>query len=269
VTSAGGAGGAAGSGGTAMGGSGGAGVDASDGSGGTDAGMGDDVGPEASTCAGFALQFDGASSYAFMTRNVQDSFTLEAWIQTTSSLAGTNFYDGNGLLYADVGGTANDFGMSLVNNKVAFGIGNPDTTLLGLTDVTTGVWVHVAATRDATTGLLQVFVNGVVDGMLTAPNLASLNAQALLNLGGNTIDARYFLGKMDEVRIWNVVKTAAEITASMHQRLVGTEPNLVGYYRFDDPGGFATLDSSLAMNPASLAGGILPMFVPSNAPICP
>src|SRR5207237_2144195 len=137
------------------------------------------------------------------------------------------------------------------------------------TDVTTNQWVHVAATRNATTGDLQVIVNGVLDGTLTATNHASLTAQSIINLGGNTIDGRYFLGKMDEVRIWNVVRTVGDIAANMHHRLLGTEPNLVGYYRFDDPGSFTTADSSPTMGNAALAGAVPPMFVPSDAPICP
>jgi hypothetical protein len=260
--------GAAGTGGREAGGSGGDKIDASlDGSaGGTTDGRAADAG----TCAGFALQFDGTSSNAHLTRVVQDSFTVEAWIQTsTMSFTGTYFWQGNGLIYADVQGIADDFGMSLLNNKVSFGIGNPDATIIGAADVTTGKWVHVAASRNATTGEIQIIVNGVLDKTMIATNKRPLSAQMLISLGGNTIDGHYFLGLMDEVRIWKVVRTAGDIAATMHQRLTGTEANLVGYYQFNDPGGMTTADASPSMNPAVLAGGVLPMFVPSDAPICP
>jgi hypothetical protein len=261
-------GGAAGAGGREAGGSGGDTIDAS-----RDASAGgatDGRAADAGTCAGFALQFDGTSSNAHLTRVVQDDFTIEAWIQTsTMSFTGTSFWDGNGLIYADVQGIADDFGMSLLNNKVSFGIGNPDTTIIGATDVTTGKWVHVAASRNATTGEIQIIVNGVLDKTTIATNKRPLSAPMLISLGGNTIDGHYFLGMMDEVRIWKVVRTASDIGATMHQRLTGTEANLVGYYRFDDPGGMTTADASPSMNPAVLAGGVLPVFVPSDAPICP
>lgn len=39
---------------------------------------------------------------------------------------------------------------------------------------------------------------------------------------------------MDEVRLWSVVRTQAEIIGSMRSKLAGTEPNLVAYWRFDD-----------------------------------
>src|SRR6266540_3002106 len=51
-------------------------------------------------CAGHALQLDG-TGYLQANRIVQDDFTLEAWIKTTTSLTGSNFYEGNGLIYAD------------------------------------------------------------------------------------------------------------------------------------------------------------------------
>jgi hypothetical protein len=266
-----GAGGAATAGGAA--GSGGLDVDASDdvGAGGA-GGMGgatDDGGaPDGGTCAGYALVFDGAQNNAFLNRVVQDDFTLEAWIKTTSSLTGSSFWDGNGLIYADVQGNDNDFGMSILNNKIAFGLGNPDMTLVGSTDVTTGQWVHVAATRSASTGAIQVIVNGAADGSATSTNMGSLTAQSIILLGANTIDNHFFAGTMDEVRIWSVAKTADEIAASMHTRATGSEANLVGYYRFDDPGGAVSADGSPSMNGARFSD-VPPTFVPSDAPICP
>ena len=44
----------------------------------------------------------------------------------------------------------------------------------------------------------------------------------------------YFKGKMDEVRIWNIARTEAEIQASMNTSLTGNEAGLVGYWNFDD-----------------------------------
>src|SRR5439155_25251518 len=119
------------------------------------------------------------AGYLQASRVVQDDFTLEAWIQTSSSLAGTNFYQGNGLIYADVGGSANDFGAAILSDKFAFGVGNPDTTIVSTTTVTTGQWVHVAATRRRTTGEIQVIVNGQLESAMTVAQTASLTGQPL------------------------------------------------------------------------------------------
>jgi hypothetical protein len=228
-----------------------------------------DVSPEASTCAGYALVFDG-STFATVARMVDTNFTVEAWIKTTEpSLTGTMFFEGNGVIYADFPGTGDDdFGTAILNNHFSFGVGNPDTTIESVTEVTTGQWFHVAATRNATTGAIQVFVLGNLEADLTLMNRRPLTAQSTLTLGGNTIDSRYFKGTVDEVRIWNVVRSAVEIKATMNQLLTGNETGLVAYWRFDEPGARRLLDSSSAAQfSASLSGGAA--WVPSDAPVCP
>jgi hypothetical protein len=230
---------------------------------------------DGSTCALSALQFGGFQGYVRVNRPVQDDFTLEAWVAATTPgvMAGTNFWDGSGLLYADAMGVSNDFGTALLGSMFAFGVGNPDTTITSVTDVMTGAWVHVAATRRKSTGEIQVFVNGVMEASRIVAQTNSLNAQANMTIGGNAIDNRYYTGLLDEIRVWNVVRSAAEITSTMHQRLTGGEPGLVGYWRLDDGSGTTAIDSSQTHpDAAGPNDGILfgPInWVASDAPICP
>jgi hypothetical protein len=227
--------------------------------------------PDVTPCVpGYAAQFTGASSLS-VARPVQDDFTLEAWIKTTASRKGSMFYHGNGVIYADAPpgsnpAGANDFGTAILNDKFAFGIGNPDTTLQSNSQVTTGEWVHVAATRNRAAGEAHIFVNGVDENSVTTTQKGSLTDQPTLSLGCTLNDQNHFIGLMDEVRIWSVVRTQVEITATMHQRLKGTEPGLVAYWRFDDPGGVTAIDSSPAKADAVIAGTL--EWVPSDAPIC-
>jgi hypothetical protein len=215
--------------------------------------------------AGLALLFDGTNDFVRVTRQVQDDFTLEAWINTTTSRTGSNFYDGLGLLYADVAGLANDFGTSILNGKFAFG--GVSTTVQSTTTVTSGTWIHVAAVRVKATGKMSVLVNGVDEASATG-STATLDAPKSIDFGGNTIDSRYFKGMIDEVRIWNIARTAAEIKATMRVRLAGNEPGLVGYYRFDEGSGVTAEDSSPSGNAGSLGNGdagARPTWVPSSA----
>jgi hypothetical protein len=222
--------------------------------------------PEASTCAGYAFEFNGGT-YATARRIVENDFTLEAWIKAAGpSLGGNMFWQGNGLIYSDIGGVADDFGASILNNRFTFGVGNPDTTLQSTTDVTTGAWFHVAATRSASTGTIQVFVSGVLEAQQFLANTRPLIAQSTITLGANTIDGRYFSGWMDEVRIWNVVRTPADIRATMRQRLVGNEPGLLAYWRFDEPGAMLLADSSVNHESAAVFGSAT--WAPSEAPVC-
>jgi hypothetical protein len=262
----GGSGGVAGGGGT--GGAGGAGgTTAGSGGMGGNGGSGGRAFPEPTTCAGYAAKFGALGAYVYAPRMVQGDFTLEAWIKTSApSLTGEGFWQGNGLLYADIGGSNNDFGTSVLNNKLSFGTGNPDLTIVGASDVNSGNWIHIAATRKASTGELEIFLFGNSDGKLTSSNHGALTAQANISFGGNSIDGRYFNGLMDEVRIWSYVRTSAQIKESLHHKLRGDEPGLVGYFGFDNAGEATTPDDSPTAATAMVNGGV--DWVDSAAPVC-
>ena len=49
------------------------------------------------------------------------------------------------------------------------------------------------------------------------------------NIAGTTFD-----GLIDEVRVWNDIRSGAEISANYQQQLTGSEANLVGYWRFNN-----------------------------------
>jgi hypothetical protein len=223
--------------------------------------------PDASTCAGYSVVFNGFAYGTISSRPVQDDFTIEAWIKTTDARTGANnFFEGSGLIYADVPGVHDDYGSSVLNGKFAFGVGNPDTTLMSTTTVNTGQWIHVAGTRKMSTGEIQLFVNGTMEASQTvATQTRSLTASVSMSLGANVVDNRYFTGEMDEVRIWSTVRTQGEISANMGKRMTGNEAGLAGYYRFDSPGSDTAKDLSSKMGDATLIG---PDWAVSAAPVC-
>lgn len=102
-------------------------------------------------------------------------FTLEFWLR---ALPGENngqascgvkdgWITGNVVFDRDIWGPGNygDYGISLSNGRIAFGItkGNRGTTLCGRVNVADGVWHHVALTRRAANGLMRIFVDGSLD----------------------------------------------------------------------------------------------------------
>jgi hypothetical protein len=68
----------------------------------------------------------------------------------------------------------------------------------------------------------------------------------------------YLKGALDEVRIWNVARTQAQIQSSMNQHLTGSEPGLVGYWQFDGD----VKDKSPYQNNGTIYGS--PVFVPGH-----
>lgn len=78
------------------------------------------------------------------------------------------------------------------------------------------------------------------------------------------VDRRCFVGIVDEVRIWNAVRTQDQIRKDMHRRLEGTEEGLVGYWRFDEGTGTTAQDISGNNNAGILWFG--PTWTFSTAP---
>jgi hypothetical protein len=222
------------------------------------------------TYAGMSLHLDGAASYATLPRPVQDDFTFEAWIKTTTSLTGNEFWQGVGLFHADVQGGNNDFGASILNDDFAFGEGlGPglnDVTMQSSSPVTSGDWTHVAVTRKESTGEVTLIVNGMTDNRQTYSQTSPLSASATLTIGGNTIDGHYFSGDIDELRIWNIVRSPADIASMMNKKLTGNETGLVGYYKFDDTGTGTAVDSSPSKVNLTFMGQATKAT--SGAPIC-
>jgi len=224
---------------------------------------------DATSVAGNALLFDGTDDLVGATRQIAGDFTIEVWLRTTDTITGSQHYHGLSIVHADRGGNHNDFGTAILNGHFAFGTGNPDVTIESSTEVTTGDWVHLAATREQSTGIIRLYVNGDEEAALSTGNSNDLTATDTLTLGANPVDGRFFRGMMDEVRIWNTARSGAEILANKNTRLVGTESGLVNYWRFDEGSGMTTADAT-GSNDGSLGNGSAaasPNWFASGAPV--
>src|SRR5262249_22324570 len=72
----------------------------------------------------------------------------------------------------------------------------------------------------------------------------------------------------DEIRIWNVARTQAQIQQNMMKPLLGSESNLVLYYPMDEGTGTNLIDRTGNNPPGSLVGApALPLWVASAAPM--
>ena len=103
-------------------------------------------------------------------------FTIEVWIRGNvadndpAGDCGTGeaaWITGNIFIDRDVfgGGDRGDYGLSLYDGRVAFGAtrDNSGSTICGGRNVLDGAWHHVAVTRQASSGRLQLYVDGQLD----------------------------------------------------------------------------------------------------------
>ncbi|MES2657943.1 MAG: rhamnogalacturonan lyase B N-terminal domain-containing protein [Verrucomicrobiota bacterium] len=157
--------------------------------------------------------FNGSTSHIVIPRSIQDDFTVALWMKATGTGgAGTQWWSGDGMVDGEVSGSAADWGLSLLNGKVAFGIGTTDTTFASTSNVNNGQWHHIAATRKSTGGAIQIFVNGILQTTGTGP-AGPRTAPPSLRIGSLQTGAAagFFNGGIDGVRLYNKVLTAAEI----------------------------------------------------------
>ena len=130
------------------------------------------------------------------------------------------WWTGQGLVDGEVAGGSDDFGISLAGNTAAFGVGNPDTTINSTTAINDGQWHQITATRSAYTGLMQLYVDGVLQASATGP-FGPKTSSPNLRLGSiqNGVAGGYLSGALDDVQIFNRVLSAPEITDVMNQSL--------------------------------------------------
>lgn len=95
-------------------------------------------------------------------------------------------------------------------------------------------WIHYATTFGSG-GQMLCYVNGEqVGGLpLTGNAIASSSNPFIIGIAPWDLTNFQTFGQIDEVRIWSVVRTQAEIKSTMHKQLQGLEPGLVAYYDFN------------------------------------
>lgn len=103
----------------------------------------------------------------------------------------------------------------------------------------TGVWYHLAVTRQSSSGYVKFYVNGVQQGTTQTGNTGAINNSnapfgigAAYGNGGGYIS--FFDGLIDDVRVWNDVRTQAEIQNNFLAELTGVEANLVAYWKLNN-----------------------------------
>ena len=169
---------------------------------------------------GTDASFDGGDDFLWINNNIGGTFSVSTWINTSSfgpGAAGDMAFSGNGIVWADISGESPDMiPLALTGDRAAFGTGEQNggvyDTLTSSIPVNTGTWVHLVVTRDMSTGVKQMFVNGSLDGTSTG-STGMLNANPIIAFGSNPLDGRYFDGAIDDVQFYDHVLTLAEVQA--------------------------------------------------------
>jgi Concanavalin A-like lectin/glucanases superfamily/Secretion system C-terminal sorting domain len=164
-----------------------------------------------------------------------NAFTMEAWVKEDNSSNNTIFSKGGS------NGVQQDgsYFFYMSQNKLGF-YSRPKGHYLDTLILCPGTWNHVAATYDGVS-TLQFYVNGIASktftmtGPLASPgnSLLGIGVQGPLGSPQDPCNCNRFNGALDELRMWNIARTQAEIQASLNAELAGNEIGLVGYWKLN------------------------------------
>lgn len=197
---------------------------------------------------GSALLFDGENSCvtcpATPNLNLTDAVTIEAWIKPAGWGSLQNMGFGRIVDKKNISVFLNGQGGSLSSHSLGVWLatenGSPGFSNAPENTIKLDEWQHVAVTYDGSSSTVKIYINGIeqtvrqVSGQVSG--MISDNAAIDLRIG-NGANPFIFDGAIDEVRIWNVVRDAADIQTHKNHNLRGNEPGLVGYWRMDEGSG--------------------------------
>ncbi|MEM1323065.1 MAG: LamG-like jellyroll fold domain-containing protein [Bacteroidota bacterium] len=191
---------------------------------------------------GNALTFDNNGDFVLTTFtgiSGTESRTFEAWVKTTSTEA-------DAIMGYGANSTAQKWVVRTDGGQLRIEVNGGYKR--GTTSINDGVWHHIAVVLDnsggATLNNTTLYVDGVVESISGSSNTSTtLNTASSQGMWiGYDHSSRYFDGEIEEVRVWNVARTVAQVRETMHLTLNGLETGLVAYYQMNEASGSTTKD---------------------------
>lgn len=220
----------------------------------------------------FSLYFDGDKEYV----SIPDSpalrpanLTIEGWFNfeqvhrnqmLLSKPVGTAFLNSYALWYDG----------SALNGIIGDSAGSVPA-LRHRWEPAAGRWYHLAYVFNDLANTHALFIDGVEVARAAANRSIGYDSNPLL-IGAESDNENigyFFTGNIDEVRVWELARTAGEIRATRNLRLTGQEAGLRAYWRFDEGSGSTVADATSHNPPAQLVKSpdwvpAAPEFAPGN-----
>lgn len=245
-----------------------------------------------------ALYFDGYAQYAgtntnlFLDNyvNLADAVSLETWIHPNgwgSAAYDDSLQSGYARIFST--GLDGDFDVFLhkeglagyTRHSLCVALRFPDGSLsvqnTPENSIVLDQWQHVAVTYDGSTSICKVYINGEaqpLQSFFDPPNGSLADTWSLYRFVGNNISRnRPFEGRIDELRLWDHVRSEEQIQEYMNMSLSGPSAGLAGYWPFDEGSGVKAHDHSglgnditigSIMNPPLWSAGVELTPVPTS-----
>ncbi len=185
-----------------------------------------------------ALNFDGSDDYIQTSHagiSGQNARTVEAMIRTTANCDPNQ--KGKQKVIVDWGtaSTGARFTLNILwGNALRLEVSG--SGLSGQTVINDGKWHHVAAvfTQVGKSNEIRLYVDGVLDTSGSIPTGVNTGSSVNVRIGQRIDNTNNFEGDIDEVRIFNLARSASDIKADIHKEYCKYPKGLVGYWKLNE-----------------------------------
>jgi hypothetical protein len=178
--------------------------------------------------------------------SITTTYTVEAWFKASELNGASNSNSNYGYTIVSSSPDVNKYPFWLTakgSELIVWSFTETSTPLSSRTttgaNLTAGTWYHVAVTA-VKGGTTKVYVNGVQKLSYTNEDKGTWSTGFTVGAlrPAPSLNPTFFLGLIDEVRVWNTVRTQAEIAADMDNEIAAPLPAaLKGYWRFNETAG--------------------------------
>ena len=188
---------------------------------------------------GKSLSFNGSTSEVLFGNfgQMPDKGSVEFWMKT-------NVNSGTKRVFSSSGLNGNWKGLNIYQSGtylyMIFGndAGSYYTTYTIISNVGYGYWHHVAVTWDKTQNKIWTYYDGVVTNNGSYNSYwPTMFSDVRLGVCYNTTASYHFNGEIDELRMWSVNRSAAEISNYYREGLFMPPADLTGLWGFNEPSG--------------------------------
>jgi Concanavalin A-like lectin/glucanases superfamily len=165
-----------------------------------------------------AMKLDGTSGYATVDGPVVDttkSYAVSTWVKPTSTAP-------KAVVVSQSANGRDEFALFAAAGHWAFGKAGSADPAVAADPFQVGEWAHLVGSYDATANKIRLYVNG--DLAAEKPFTASpLDAQGPFLIGAGSSDStptHFFKGKIDEVRVYDRILVAPEVSTLSRQEPV-------------------------------------------------